>query len=61
MRERNFIQFSLQKKTLKRNIGIYLKIYVYCCCLKKAVITIDIQAECKSNLFKNKRDWKGGI
>ena len=34
---------------------------VYCCCLEKAVITKDTKAECKSNLFKNKRDWNGGL
>ena len=61
MRERNFIQFSSQKNFKKEYREIYLKIYVYCCCLKKAVITKDTKAECKSNLFKNKRDWKGGI
>ena len=63
IRERNLIQFSLQNKKniTKEYWEIYLTIYVYCCCLKKAVITKDIKAECKSNLFKNKRDWKGGI
>ena len=56
IRKRNFIQFSLHI-TLKRNIGRYIRKYMYIFTIykKKAVISKDIKVECKSNLLKKKR------
>ena len=50
--------------TLKRNIRESVRTYLYIFEVwKKAVISKDIKAECKSNLFKKKKklDWMGGV